>query len=54
MHPENIALLAQLVDSMHKSLEDLEEAYRKGKKAELEHSKEAILEFKSKIDYLLR
>lgn len=54
MESSEIILLAQLVDGLNQELDSFEKAYVKNDKKQFDQAKAGILEFQSKINYLLK
>jgi len=48
-----LQFLAQIVDSMEMTIEDLEKSYKDNNGADFQNSKKALLEFQGKISNIL-
>lgn len=51
---DKLMLLAQLIDSMDVAVADLDKAYNKNDKKRFDNSKEALLDFQAKTEFLLK
>ncbi len=49
-----LQFLAQIVDSMEMTIEDLEKAYENNNGADFQNSKKALLDFQGKISNILK
>ena len=53
MESDKLILLAQLIESLNNNVKELEKAFKNNDKEDYDISKKAILDFQSKINFLL-